>query len=297
MGNTVKMKTFKFLKNKYNVELLIDIGTYTDIPNYFFESELHHTDFYELIFFSKGNGYLELDQQRIEISANTIIFISPFQKRKWFLDKTKVESYFLFFQDSFLSTFFSDKLFSFRLQFFYNKTKPLFLQVNDSFFSQLVNINQELLNEIKTFKPDSEHIIRALLYFTLIKLNRAYAEHYHLSSETENNSIAFRFKEILQNEVSKVRNINYYAHQLGISRVTLNKCIKKQFGVTVSEMVDEFIVFEIKSLLSYTSLNINEISYLLQFSQANHLTRFFTAQTGISPKEFRNAYQKGSSVI
>lgn len=291
------MKTFNFLKNKYNVELLIDIGTYKDIPYYFFESELHHTDFYELIFFSKGNGYLELDQQRIEISDNTVIFISPFQKRRWFLDKTKVECYFLFFQDGFLSNFFSDKLFSFRLQFFYNKTKPLYLKVNDDFFSQLANIIQELLNEIKTFRSDSEHIIRALLYFILIKLNRAYAEHYLLSSETENNSIAFMFKEILQNEVRKIRNIDYYAQQLGISRVTLNKCIKKQFGVTVSEMVNEFILFEIKSLLTYTKLNINEISYLLEFSQANHLTRFFKAQTGISPKEFRNAYQNGSSVI
>ncbi len=297
MENTVKMKAFKFLKNKYNVELLIDIGTYEDIPNYFFETELHYTDFYELIFFSKGNGYLELDQQRIEISDHTVIFISPFQKRKWFLDKTKVKCYFLFFQDSFLSNFFSDKLFSFRLQFFYNKTKPLFLQVNDSFFLQLANIIQELLNEIKTFKSDSEHIIRALLYFILIKLNRAYAEHYLLSSETDNNSIAFMFKEILQNEVSKIRNINYYAQRLGISRVTLNKCIKKQFGVTVSEMVNEFILFEIKSLLSYTKLNINEISYLLQFSQANHLTRFFKSQTGTSPRDFRNAYQNGSSII
>ncbi|MBZ4043718.1 MULTISPECIES: helix-turn-helix domain-containing protein [Flavobacterium] len=289
------MKTFKFLKNKYNVALLIDIGTYKDIPNYFFESELHHTDFYELIFFSKGNGYLELDHQRIEISDKTVVFISPFQKRRWFLDKTKVECYFLFFQDSFLSDFFSDKLFSFRLQFFYNKTKPLYLKVNDGFFLQLTDIIQELISEIKTFKSDSEHIIRALLYFILIKLNRAYAQHYQLSSETENNSIAYMFKEILQNKVCKVRNIDYYSQELGISRVTLNKCIKKQFGVTASEMINEFILFEIKSLLNYTKLNINEISDLLQFSHANHLTRFFKAQTGISPKEFRNTYQNGSS--
>lgn len=291
------MKTFKFLKNKYNVELLIDIGTYKDIPYYFFESELHNTDFYELVFFSKGNGYLELDQQRIEISDNTVLFISPFQKRRWFLDKTKVECHFLFFQDSFLSSFFSDKLFSYRLQFFYNKTKPLCLKADEGFFSQLTNLNQELLNEIRTFRSDSEHIIRALLYFMLIRLNRAYAEHYLLSSETENNSTAFMFKEILQSEVRKTRNIDYYAQQLGISRVTLNKCVKRQFGVTVSEMVNEFILFEIKSVLSYTKLNINEISYLLHFSHANHLTRFFKAQTGITPKEFRNAYQNGSSVI
>lgn len=291
------MRTFKFLKNKYSVELLIDIGSYKDIPNYFFESELHNTDFYELILFEKGNGYLELDQQRIEISDNTIIFISPFQRRKWFLDKKEVDCYFLFFQDSFLSNFFSDKLFSFRLQFFYNKTKPLFIKVNDSLFLQLQNIIQELLNEIKTFKSDSEHIIRALLYFILIKLNRVYAEQYLLSSETQNNSIAFMFKELLQSEVTRIRNIDYYAQRLGISRITLNKCIKNQFGVTVSEMVNEFILFEIKSQLLYTKLNINQISYLLQFSEANHLTRFFKTQTGFSPKEFRNAYQNGSSII
>lgn len=291
------MKTFKFVKNKYKVQLLIDIGTNRSITNYFFESQVHQTDFYEIIFFRKGNGFLALDQQRIDIRDNTIIFISPFQKRKWFVDKSKLECYFLFFQDSFLSNFFSDKLFSFKLQFFYNKTKPLFIQAKSSLFSQMLDTIQELLNEIKAFRSDSEHIIRALLYFMLIKLNRAYAEQYTLSNETENNRIAFMFKKILQNEVTKIRNIDYYAQQLGISRVTLNRSIKEQFGITVSEMVNEFILFEIKSLLSYTNLNINEISYQLQFSQPNHLTRFFKSQTGISPKEFRNAYQNGSSVI
>lgn len=291
------MRRFKFLKNKYKSELLIDTGTYKDIPYYFFENELHDADFYEIIFFSKGNGFLELDQQRIEISDRTVVFISPFQKRRWFLDKNKIECSFLFFQDSFLSDFFSDKLFSFRLQYFYNKTKPLYLKVNEDFFSQLAGVTRELLGEIRAFRSDSGHIIRALLYFILIKLNRAYAEHYLLSCETENNSTAFRFKELLQQQIRKTRNIGYYAGQLGISRVTLNKCIKKQFGVTVSEMADEFILFEIKSMLCYTSLSVNEISYQLEFSQANHLTRFFKAQTGVSPKEFRNAYQNGSSLI
>lgn len=291
------MKVFNFSKNKYEVELLMDLGTYKDIPQYFFESELHHTDFYEIVFFIKGNGYLQLDQQTIKITDNTIIFISPFQKRKWFVNKAEIDCYFLFFQDSFLSNFFSDKLFSFRLQYFYNKTKPLFINVNDSFMGKLYGLFQEIHHEIKLLKSDSEHIIRALLYFILIKLNRTYAEIYFLSSETEVNTTAFRFKEILQNEVRINRSIDFYASQLSISRITLNKCIKSQFGITVSEMVNEFIVFEIKSQLLYSQHNINEIAYLLNFSEANHLIRFFKKQTSISPREFRNAYQNGSSII
>lgn len=275
----------------------MDIGTYNDIPNYFFESELHNTDFYEIVFFAKGNGSLELDQQRIKITNNTVIFISPFQKRRWFVNKSKIDCYFLFFQDGFLSKFFSDKYFSFRLQFFYNKTKPLSIKVGNSFLLQLHSVFKELLNEIKVIQSDSEHITRALLYFILIKLNRAYADCYQLSAETENNITAFMFKQLLQNEITKNRNIDYYARKLGISRVTLNKCIKSQFGITISEMINEFILFEIKSQLLYTTLNINEIADLLNYSEANHLTRFFKNNTGFSPKEFRNAYQNGSSVI
>ncbi|NOT94294.1 helix-turn-helix domain-containing protein [Ferruginibacter sp.] len=274
----------------------MDIGTYKDIPEYFFESTLHNTDFYEIIFFARGNGYLELEQQKIKISNNTIVFISPFQKRKWFVEKSKIDCHFLFFQDSFLSKFFSDKLFSFRLQFFYNKAKPLFIRISTAHLGQLQNIFKELLAEINAFKSDSEHIIRALLYFVLIKLNRLYSECYQLSAETENNIIAFSFKQLLQSEIRMNRNVDYYARKLGVSRITLNKSIKNQFGITVSKMITDFILFEVKSYILYTNLNINEIADLLNFSAANHFTRFFRNNTGYSPKEFRLAYQNGISL-
>lgn len=290
------MKQFKFQKNKYDIELLMDIGTYKDIPEYFFESTLHNTDFYEIIFFARGNGYLELDQQKIKISNNTIVFISPFQKRKWFVKESKIDCHFLFFQDSFLSKFFSDKLFSFRLQFFYNKSQPLFIKTSKAHLLQLHSIFEEVSTEINAFKSDSEHIIRALLYFILIKLNRLYSECYQLSAETENNIIAFSFKQLLQKDITLNRNVDYYAGKLGVSRVTLNKCIKSQFGITVSQMITEFILFEIKSQILYTNLNICEIANLLNFSEANHFTRFFRNNTGYSPKEFRLAYQNGISL-
>lgn len=291
------MKSFRFSKNKYGAELLMDIGTYKDISNYFFETDLHNTDFYEIIFFAEGNGHLELDQQTIEITKNTIVFISPFQKRKWFVDKSKIDCCFLFFQDSFLSKFFSDRLFSYKLQFFYNKTNPLFIKVDHNFFLQMQSVLQELLAEIKNFRPDSEHITRSLLYFILTKMNRTYADTYHLSGETENNTIAFKFKQLLQAEITKNKNVDYYAHKLGISRVTLNSCIKSQFGITISQMINEFLLFEIKSNLLYGELSIKEIASLLNFSEANHLSRFFKAATGYSPKEFRDIYQNGSSVF
>jgi AraC family transcriptional regulator, transcriptional activator of pobA len=291
------MRLFKFSKNKYGVELLMDIGTYTDIPAYFFENTIHCTDFYEIVFFKKGNGYLELDQQRIAIDRNVIVFISPFQKRRWFVDKSKIECCFLFFQDTFLSKFFSDKLFTYRLQYFYNKVSPLFLKPDEDYFLLIFDVLRDLLGEIKNFRSDSEHITRALLYFLLIKLNRTYAESYQLSDEIKENTTAFKFKQLLANQVTQHSDIAYYAQRLAVSRVTLNKCVKAQFGITVSEMINEFILAEIKSLLLYTDLSVKEIAYELHFSAPNHLSRFFKTLTGLSPKDFRSAYQNGISVF
>lgn len=131
------MKTFHFLKNKYGAEILMDIGKYEDIPTYFFEDTLHTTDFYEIVFFLKGNGHLELDNQQIKLRNHSILFLSPYQKRRWFVDKSKIDCYFLLFQDGFLSSFFSDKLFTYKLQYFYNKSNPLFIQPTPEFTNQL----------------------------------------------------------------------------------------------------------------------------------------------------------------
>ena len=291
------MKHFHFEKNKYGRELLMDIGSYNDISNYYFEPIVHSTDFYEIIFFSNGNGFLELDNQKIKVENNTIIFISPFQNRKWFVDKSKMNCHFLFFKDDFLSNFFSDKLFSFKLQYFYNKTKPLSITIQESQLHKYLEVFEDIFLELREFKSDSEHIIRSLLYFTLIKLNRMYSDTHQLSSETENNTISFMFKQLLQTEVRNNRSINYYSQKLGVSRVTLNKYIKKQFGCTSSAMIDEFLLFEIKSLLLYTKLNINEITDLVNYSESNHLCRFFKKHTNATPKKFRNNYQNGSSII
>lgn len=291
------MQVFNFSRKKYGVEFLMDLGTYNDIPNYYFKNELHCTDFFEIIFFTKGNGYIELDNQRIVIEANTILFISPYQKRKWFVNQHEIDCYFLLFQDGFLSDFFSDQLFIFKLQYFYNKRNPLAIQVKIELLEQLHSLFNELINELKSIKSDSKHLVRSILYYVLIKLNRLYAEQYQISEETETNHLAYLFKQLLVNNIHLHREINFYAKKLGVSRVTLNKHIKLQFGITVSEMINEYLLFEIKSLLLYSQYSIKEIADKFAFSEANHLSRFFKNYTGLTPTDFKLSYQKGSSII
>ncbi|HMQ05764.1 MAG TPA: helix-turn-helix domain-containing protein [Saprospiraceae bacterium] len=287
------MKKFEFSKTKYGVELLMDVGFYPDFPNYYFESDIHTAAFFEIILFTQCEGYLELDEQIIKLFPNTIIFISPFQKRKWFVNKAKIQCYFLLFQDDFLSNFFSDKLFTYRLQFFFNKSNPLFLSISDTLKDKLISIYEEINEEIHGIHSDSNHLIRSMLYFVLIKLNREYAKEHRLSIETIENNLAYGLKRWVVREYKKYRQVDYYAQLIGVSRITLNKAVKAQFSITVSEMINRFILTEIKTELLYTNKSIKEISADLHFSEPHHLTRFFKTKTGKTPSEFKNDYHIG----
>jgi AraC family transcriptional regulator, transcriptional activator of pobA len=285
--------TYTFETAGFGSPLHVNLTTHGETPQYPFDSEFHCADYFEIIVFVDGNGHLELDQNKLPISPGTVVFISPFQKRRWFIDRPGVDCYFIVFKETFFSDFFTDKLFVYRMQYFYNYRNPLYMQADESLLAELLPLFSNLRNEFKALRPDSPHVLRSQLYFMLIRLNRDYALRYHLSSNTLHNNLAFKFKQQLDRNIRKETDSSYYATLLGISRVTLNKHVKNQFGITLSEMIRLRLLSEIKNELLFTSKTISEIAFELHFSEPNHLTRFFKKMTGMTPVEFRETYQSG----
>ena len=286
------MKTFSFLQHKYGFELLMDLGRLEENPNYFFEPEPHQTTFYEILFIENGEGWLHLDDQRISLGARTIIFLSPRQQRRWFVDKAQLSGYYLSFQEDFLASFFSDHLFVYRLQYFFNPTTPLHITAEASLFAKAEQVFTEILTEIADYRTDSEHLIRSMLYFVLIKMNRAFAETHGLSPDTRGHAVAYRFKHLLETHFATHFSVTAYAALLGISRITLNKVIKRQFGYTATEMIQQRRLYAIQNRLRYSTDTIAEIAFALGFSEAQNLTRFFRTKIGQTPQAYRMTYQR-----
>ena len=113
------MKTLKFHKTECGVDFLLNVLTTEEVRENYLSNEIFNTDFFEIIFFKYGSGHLLLNHQKIEIKNNTIVFISPFQKRQLFFNADNLEFTVLAFQEQFLNDFFSDKLFTYRLLYFY----------------------------------------------------------------------------------------------------------------------------------------------------------------------------------
>lgn len=288
------MRILKFHKTECGVDFLLNVLPSEEVKDNYSNSEIYNTDYFEIIVFKKGRGTLLLNQQKINILDNTIIFISPFQQRQWFLEGDDLDFTVLVFQEDFLNDFFADKLFTYSLLYFYQLEYPLYLPVDRSEILKYCELLTEIKTELVTTKPDSVHIIRSLLYYLLQKINRQYAQQNELSIDKNGSNYAFQFKQLLEKHIKEKQRIEDYTALLNISRISLNKAVKTHFNVTATYLLKQRLLFEIKNYLIYSGLTVAEIAHELHFSEPNHLMRFFKTQTGMTTSLFISDYQNGS---
>lgn len=287
------METVKFHKTECGVEVLLNVLHGDKLSEKYLERHTYNTDFFEILIFKTAQGSLILNQQKITISDHTIVFISPFQKRRWMLEKEGLDFTVLVFQENFLNDFFSDKFFTYRLLYFYQLNYPLHITVDDHELQKALEQLTEIKVELVERRTDSIHIIRSLTYYLLLKFNRIYAEQNKLSIERSQDNYAYQFKQLLETHIRQNQRIDYYADLLNVSRITINSCVKKQFHVTATELLKQRLLFEIKNDLIHSGKTIAEIAYDLGFSEPGHMMRFFKNQTGITSGQFLSDYHKG----
>jgi len=293
--NIKYLKTLKFHRTECGVDFLLNVLTSEEVRENYLSKEVLTTDFFEIIIFKKGKGTLILNQKQIEISDNGIVFISPFQKRQWKLEDNDLDFTILVFQEEFMNDFFADKLFTYRLLYFYQLECPLYFSSTAETIAKYCELLTEIKTELFATKPDSVHIIRSLVYYLLQKLNRQYAQEFDLTLEKTEGNYAFLFKQLLEKHIKKEQRIEFYTHQLNVSRITLNKAVKAQFNVTATHLLKQRLLFEIKNYLIHSEITVSEIASELNFSEPNHLMRFFKNQTGVTTSEFLLDHQNSSS--
>ena len=282
------MRKFLFKKRKYGFELLMDLHTFENNPNVFFDSNPHTCDFFEIMIFQNASGTIDLNGQLLEVTKNSFFFICPFQKKSCKIPIESIKGFHLVFQNDFLSDFFDDKLFAYRLQYFYNSQQPQYLRLKNNDYNTVKFVLNEIISEINNYRNDSPHIIRSLLYFSLSKLNRLYSEFHDIPPNTK----IHQFKEFLELNIRTKHSVNDYCELLQINRFQLNAMAKAHTGHTSKQIINNRLLQEVKMELRYSNKTIAEISHDLNFSEANNLTRFFRNMAGISPTTYREKHSK-----
>ena len=277
-------------RNRTKRQLLIDSHSYSEkeIVNF---TKAFTSNFYEIHLIQTGKIILHLDDSKIHLHENMIVFISPEYIRYWEL-QGKMTGKILIFEKDFLDLFLNDTYIIYRFNFFNVNSKP-FIEFNNSEINYFASFFNEIEHEIKENTVNSVHILRASLHYFLIKINKKYAEYYSLSGNfLILNTIILDFLKLIDKNFTKKHTVSEYANELKISKTHLNTVLKKELKTTASVFIKNRLIQEAKKSLLFSHQNINETACYLGFSEPSNFVRFFKKQTGNTPNEFINNFSK-----
>jgi AraC-like DNA-binding protein len=105
-------------------------------------------------------------------------------------------------------------------------------------------------------------------------------------------SVFRNFVRLLSSKYREERRVSYYAEELCITPKYLSYVVKEISNKTAAEWIDDFVLRNVKILLTTTTLTIQQVSDQLNFPNPSFFTQYFKRATGKTPKAFRNAGSK-----
>lgn len=128
------------------------------------------------------------------------------------------------------------------------------------------------------------NLVRSLLYFLTEDYN-VHPQQAHTISRAE--QICGQYLSLVEMHCREQHTVEWYASQMCLASKYLSNVVKKTLGSSPNTCIDKALIRQAKSLLSSTSLSIQQIADRLGFQNQSHFGTFFKRRTGLSPKAFK----------
>lgn len=96
------------------------------------------------------------------------------------------------------------------------------------------------------------------------------------------------FRELLEQNFTRLKRPADYAHILNLSTPYLNECVRNTTGFSVTHHIQQRVILEAKRLLYHSHHSLKEIAALLGYDDYPYFSRLFTKVTGTAPVSFRS---------
>ena len=145
-------------------------------------------------------------------------------------------------------------------------------------------------HELRQTVSNREWMIGSYLFQLFITAHRSYTRQDYIITEQNrtHSSITERFTKLVDTYYKNIRGVKEYADMLHVTPNHLNRLIKKQSQKTASSIIQDRLILEMKTMLKYSTKNISEIAFELNFTDVAHFSNYFKQATQTTPKSFRD---------
>ncbi|MFZ1292166.1 MAG: helix-turn-helix domain-containing protein [Melioribacteraceae bacterium] len=166
------------------------------------------------------------------------------------------------------------------------------IKLNNDEFNMVCDIIDKINFEINSNQDQiQETIVESIVKILLLKLIQMSSKG-KVSQTIFNfdNTIFIEFKNLLDHNFSREKNVTFYAMKLFITPNRLNQIVKKRISKTAKDMIEERILLETKRHLIHSNFSVKEIGHLVGFSDPTNFNKFFKKNTKRTPIQFRESF-------
>lgn len=132
-------------------------------------------------------------------------------------------------------------------------------------------------------------LIESALTTALLLLLRMSGLQAQSDAESRDQIRLAQLSDLIGAEFRAHRTVDFYARKLAVSVTHMNRIAHALTGKPVSRLIAERIVTEAKRDLVFTAIPVQQIAAGLGFDDQAYFSRFFLRETGLSPRDFRQA--------
>ena len=238
-----------------------------------------------------GTAVIDLFSMRRQISKNDLVTILPFQLGS--IHKVSDDFSMIFFKvDKVMFMDIMSSLGRITPDFFFHMRKnfqvPISVNEAKRFLGFCRAIDFRTNNDAPAFRRETIlHLLRIYYWDFYVHFQKKTRKRNTPLLNSNKESIAMKFAMLVFENRETHREVAYYADQLCISPLYLTKIIQEVNGRSARDMIADYTIIGIKTLLRNADITIKDVVRHSGFSSQSSFSRFFRKHTGMSPSEYR----------
>jgi len=238
-----------------------------------------------------GTAVIDLFSMRRQISKNDLVTILPFQLGS--IHKVSDDFAMIFFKvDKVMFMDIMSSLGRITPDFFFHMRKnfqvPISVNEAKRFLGFCRAIDFRTNNDDPAFRRETIlHLLRIYYWDFYVHFQKKTRKRNTPLLNSNKESIAMKFAMLVFENRETHREVAYYADQLCISPLYLTKIIQEVNGRSARDMIADYTIIGIKTLLRNADITIKDVVRHSGFSSQSSFSRFFRKHTGMSPSEYR----------
>lgn len=243
---------------------------------------------YIFVLVESGTVDAEINYIKVRLQSGSLMMLKPFVLVNSFQADNEFHGEFIFVDRDFLVTIPESIRFHAVQNEFVSRGVVPIAELNECEMAEVCSAFKSVTSFIPGQTFERPMMLSRLSYLLLVASSAMKRNISNDTQTTSHKAVLFQnFLKLLRTHYVDWHKIDLYSKELGVSTRYLQRAVSEVTDRTVYSYISERLMIHARRLLASSDKTVEQISFQLHFSSLSSFGKFFKANSGMSPREFR----------